>query len=162
MAVDGVATTSFCVDLDTYIGVGSYPIRALLDPYTATTPAGEAPRDFAWAGLVMENFGFDIDALVSATVTRKQAITGIQAAIWEGLYGGGIVLAPSLSDGARSVFDTIMGAQMAATGASVIAEMEGVQDQITTAPIPEPTAGLVFGIGLVIISASRRNGHARR
>lgn len=79
---------AFCVDLDTYIGVGEYDVRAVLDAYSDPSPADERARDFAWAGHVMDRYGYDVDLLVTAVVSRDQAITGVQAAIWEGLYGG--------------------------------------------------------------------------
>jgi len=88
---------SFCVDLDTQISRADYNVRSVLDAYADPSPADETPRDFAWAGHVMDHYGYDIDRLVTSDVSRDQAITGVQAAIWEGLYGGGIVDADSLS-----------------------------------------------------------------
>ena len=159
-----------CVDLDTYITTSAYNVRAVLDPFVDPSPADEAPRDFAWAGFVMNSFGFDVDRLVSATVTRVQAITGVQAALWDGLYGGGIVNEKTLSDGARSVFHMVMasfeplggeveggnGGDYFADGNAQVVDLVGNQDQIFTKPIPEPSAALVFGIGALLVSAARR------
>lgn len=166
-SLDDVRGISYCVDLDTYINVGSFDVRDVLDPATSGSPGFERPRDFAFAGAVMDGFGFDVDMLTGATVTRKQAITGVQAAIWDGIYGGGIVALASLTDGARSVYDRIMSETLGARqqldgpapeGRSVIVEMVGKQDQVFTNPVPEPGAALAFALGALLVrgAASRR------
>ncbi len=155
--IDGEAGVAFCVDLDAYISTSAYDVRALLDPFTSPSPSDETPRDFAWAGHVMESFGLGLDALVSTAITRSQAITGVQAAIWEGIYGGGIVEALSMSTGAQSIFYQIMGSTPGAPqGTSVIVDLAGNQDQIASQPIPEPSAALVFGIGALLVAGVRR------
>lgn len=160
--IDGAAGASFCVDLDTYITTSAYDVRALLDPFTQPSPADETPRDFVWAGHVMENFGLDLNALVSGAVSRSQAITGVQAAIWEGIYGGGIIDVQSLSGGAQSVFDMIMGTNPGASaGRSVIVDLVGNQDQIVSRPIPEPSAALAFGLGALLVAGSRSRSSRR-
>ena len=154
--IDGEAGVAFCVDLDSYITTSAYNVRALLDPFTSPSPADETPRDFAWAGHVMESFGTDVDALVSAAITRAQAITGVQAAIWEGIYGGGIVDVLSISSGAQSVFQQIMDTKPGVPqGTSVIVDLAGNQGQIVSRPIPEPSAALAFGIGTLLIAGVR-------
>lgn len=167
VSLDDARGISYCVDLDTYINVGTFDVRHVLDPYTAGSPPFEAPRNFAFAGSVMDDFGFDVDMLTGSLVTRKQAITGVQAAIWDGIYGGGIVRLSSLSAGARSVYDTIMGETLGLqqlldgpvrSGNSVIVEMVGKQDQVFSNPVPEPGAAFAFALGALIVrgAASRR------
>ncbi len=159
--IDGQAGASFCVDLDTHIGMSAYNVRALLDPFTQPAPPDEEPRDFAWAGHVMESFG-DVGALVSSSLTRKQAITAVQAAIWEGIYGGGVIDVSSLSQGAVSMFDTIMASRPGASrGTSVVVDLVGNQDQIVSRAIPEPSAAVAFGIGTLLV-ASARGRRSRR
>lgn len=150
---------SFCVDVYTAIGVGEYTTRDLLDADSAVAPVGEQARNFAWAGHVMETFGNDVASLVSAGITRAQAITGVQAAIWQGIYGGNTINRYSLSTGARRIFDEIMRSQVDGSGDTWIAEFRGVQDQVfvrPTNPIPEPSAALVFGLGMVVAGSALR------
>jgi len=149
--------TAFCVDLDTHISVGTYETRGVLDAYTSPSPADERPRDFAWAGRVMDTFGRDLSVLTSGVISRDQAITGIQAAIWEGIYAGETVNVASLSSGARTVFEQIMGSEfIMLDGSAVIVELRGHQDQVFSNPVPEPTAAMVFGIGLLIVGGAVR------
>jgi len=162
VSLDTVAdhVASFCVDLDTYIGVGTYTDATVLDAYTdgpGLSPSG--PRDFAWAGHVMTRFGYDVDQLVGGAITRNHAITGVQAAIWEGLYGGAMdtIERSSLSVGARDVFDRIMNEFPGAIdGGALIVDLRSNQDQIIANPVPEPSAALVFGLGTVVASSVMR------
>lgn len=156
VSLDTVAdhVNSFCVDLDTYINIAEYEARDVLEASSTASPSDETPRDFAWAGHVMDGYGSNLDRLVTADVSRDQAITGVQAAIWEGLYGGGVVLASSLSEGARTVYDRIMagpGTVRGVGGRSLVVDLVGAQDQIISNPVPEPSAALVFGLGSVLV-----------
>jgi hypothetical protein len=145
------------VDLDTHISRGVYQVRGVLDAYSDPSPADEAPRDFAWAGHVMDHYGYDVDLLVTSSVSRDQAITGVQAAIWEGIYAGSIVNVDSLSLGARSVFDEIMASGLrVADGPALVIDLVGAQDQIISNPVPEPSAALVFGLGSVLAGTAIR------
>jgi hypothetical protein len=161
VSIEDVAShvPSFCVDVFSTIGVGEYETRDLLDADTAVAPVGEQARNFAWAGHVMQTYGSDIAGLVSGGVTRAQAITGVQAAIWQGIYGGDMINRYSLSTGARSVFDQIMNSQDVGTDDSWIAEFRGSQDQVfvrPTNPIPEPSAALMFGLGTAVAGSVLR------
>jgi hypothetical protein len=149
---------SFCVDVFTSIGVGQYDARGILDADTAVAPAGEGARNFAWAGHVMETFGNDVARLVTAGITRAQAITGVQAAIWQGIYGGNMVSRSSLSLGAQRVYDSILSSRDSGTDNSWIAEFRGNQDQVFggSAPIPEPSAALIFGLGTLVTATVLR------
>lgn len=152
---------AFCVDVDTQITTGSYTVHQVLDAFTSPSPAGEAPRNLAWAGYVMQHFG-DVDLLAVGGITKVQAITGLQAAIWEGLYGGGKIDLNSLSINARQVFQQIMGhanAPLVGSGPLVV-DLRGYQDQIIRGShaVPEPSAALIFGLGTLVVGsvAARR------
>ncbi|HPG26959.1 MAG TPA: hypothetical protein PLW10_15080, partial [Myxococcota bacterium] len=150
---------SYCVDLDTHIGVGTYDARAVLDAFSDASPVGEAPRNLAWAGHVMSQYGHDIDALVGTGLTRQQAITGVQAAIWEGIYGGGVVNASSLSTGARALYRQILASTFDPTGEALVVDLVRAQDQVIdriTPAVPEPSAALVFAVGLGVSGAVLR------
>ncbi len=153
VGLEGVAdhTTSFCVDLYSSIGPGSYTVANVLDAYSSPSPAGETPRNFAWAGHVMENFG-KVDLLVTAGITRDQAITGVQSAIWEGIYGGGKIDRSSLSSGAQQIYDKILATNVTGDGNAVVVDLRGWQDQVIIGsnPVPEPSAALVFGMGTLV------------
>ncbi|MEM9174593.1 MAG: thioester domain-containing protein [Myxococcota bacterium] len=169
VSLDTVAdhVSSFCVDLDTHIGVGTYSGAEVYDAITSPAgPSPSGPRAFAWAGHVMSRFGHDLDPLVGDGITRDHAITGVQAAIWEGLYGGtdDTIDRRSLSSGARSVFDQIMGEWVAmdwqdAPGLdALVVDLPHNQDQILVVsnPVPEPSAALVFGLGTVVVGRFAR------
>ena len=162
VSLEGVAddVASFCVDLDTYISRGSYPTIGVYDAHSAPAGAADAPsgtRDFAWASHVMVTYGHDVDALAADMgVTRDQAITGVQAAIWDRLYGAPIVDASSMSAGARLVFNDIVADHGVADYAKggLIVDLPKNQDQIIVGrpsnAVPEPSAALVFGLGTVV------------
>lgn len=159
VSLEGVANdiNSFCVDVDTYIGVATYDVNNVLDAYRDPSPTGEAERNFSWAGHVMDRYGSRIDSLVDEGTTRTQAITGVQAAIWEGMYEGDIVVADSLSAGARNLYDRILQSPFVVDGQALVVDLNGNQDQIVSAPVPEPSAALIFGLGAVIAgSAAKR------
>lgn len=147
---------SFCVDVFTPIGVGQYDTRGLLDADTAVAPAGERARNFAWAGHVMTTYGQDVARLVTAGITRVQAITGVQAAIWQGIYGGNMISRASLTFGAQRVYDSILASRDNGIDNSWIAEFQGTQDQVFVgprpgaSPVPEPGAALIFGLGTLV------------
>jgi len=158
--------SSFCVDVYTQIGVGQYDARGVLDADTAVAPSGERARNFAWAGHVMESFGANIDALATGGITRSQAITGVQAAIWQGIYGGNTISRSSLSTGARRIYDQIMRSSLVRGNDSYIVELRGRQDQVVrvrppqTNPVPEPSAAVIFGLGTVVAGSVLRRRDA--
>jgi hypothetical protein len=96
--------------------------------------------------------------LVTTGITRVQAITGVQAAIWQGIYGGNMVDRSSLSAGAQTVYDRIMSTQYTGESNSLIVELRLRQDQVITGqnPVPEPSAALVFGFGTLVAGCALR------
>ena len=98
-------------------------------------------------------------ALVGTGLTRQQAITGVQAAIWEGIYGGGVVNASSLSTGARALYRQILASTFDPTGEALVVDLVRAQDQVIdriTPAVPEPSAALVFAVGLGVSGAVLR------
>lgn len=156
VSLEGVANhvEAFCVDLDSTISTGNYTVNQVLDAFSSPSPAGETPRNLAWAGYVMQNFG-GVDLLAVGGITKTQAITGLQAAIWEGIYGGGRIDVTSLSANARSVFEKIMahGQDPLVGNGSLVVDLRGFQDQIIrgSQPVPEPSAALIFGLGIAVV-----------
>lgn len=163
VSVEGIAShvPSFCVDLQTSITVGGYTINQIIDAGTGTSPVGEAARNFAWAGHVMENFG-NVNLLVGDGISRTEAITGVQAAIWEGIYAGTTIDVTSLSLDARRVFDRIMATSIQGDGSALVVDLSGYQDQVILGsnPVPEPSAALVFGLGSVVAGSLIRRRSA--
>jgi hypothetical protein len=160
VTLQGIAdhVSSFCVDLYTSIGPGTYLVNDVLDAYGSASPIGEATRNLAWAGHVVDNFG-NVDLLVAAGITRDQAITGVQAAIWEGIYGGGKIVRSSLSAGAQLVYDRIMATKIQGDGPALVVDLRGWQDQVIRGgsnAVPEPSAALVFGLGTLVAGSLMR------
>ncbi|MEZ4331189.1 MAG: hypothetical protein R3F35_05530 [Myxococcota bacterium] len=161
VSLEGIAShvDAFCVDLDNMIAPGQYTAAQVLDAFSSPSPAGETPRNLAWAGFVMQNFG-EVDGLAVGGITKTQAITGLQAAIWEGIYGGGRVDVSSLSANARSIFEKIMAhANDPLVGdGPLVVDLRGYQDQIIRGghAVPEPTAALVFGLGTAVVAVGTR------
>ncbi|MBK7948981.1 MAG: thioester domain-containing protein [Deltaproteobacteria bacterium] len=152
VTLEGVAShvASFCVDLQTSIAPGTYTVNNVLDAFSSPSPAGEAVRTLAWAGHVIENF--TVASLAVGGITAQQAITGLQAAIWEGIYGGGKIDVTSLSANAQLVFNNILSTQVQGDGPALVVDLRGYQDQVIRggSAVPEPSAALIFGLGSVV------------
>ena len=155
VTLEGVAThvASYCVDLQTSIAPGVYTVNNVLDAFNTPSPTGETPRNLAWAGHVIENFS--VASLAVGGITAQQAITGIQAAIWEGIYGGGKIDVTSLSANARLVYNQILSTKILGDGPALVVDLRGYQDQVIRggSAVPEPSAALVFGLGTVVVGS---------
>ncbi|MDP6977698.1 MAG: PEP-CTERM sorting domain-containing protein [Myxococcota bacterium] len=68
-----------------------------------------------------------------------------------------------MSRGARTVFDQIMTSPFgnANGGTALIVELRGNQDQVFSNPVPEPTAAMVFGVGMLVMSNAARRKQGR-
>lgn len=151
VSLEGVAShvASYCVDLQTSIAPGVYTVNNVLDAFNSPSPAGETPRNLAWAGHVIENFS--VASLAVGGITAQQAITGIQAAIWQGIYGGGKIDVASLSTGAQTVYNKILSTKILGDGPALVVDLRGYQDQVIRgSAVPEPSAALIFGLGTVV------------
>jgi hypothetical protein len=159
--VDGVAGTSFCADLVQYLGAGTYTDFAAYDPANAETQplaAGPPARAFVWAAQIVDRWGNDLGVLASQLgVTQVQAITGVQAAVWEAVYGDAFAAtSSSMSANAFRVFNYVLGARYSGYGDTRLYHSQGRQDQLFTPPVPEPSAMLVFGAGALLLAGALR------
>ena len=154
--VDGVGGTSFCADLSQYVGVGTYTDFVAYDPTAAESQAfaSSPTRRCAWAARIAGHGGNDSGWLSSSLgVTRVQAITGVQAAIWEAVYNGNFTAtAASMSVGAWSAYQHVLGANYSGYGATMLYHSRTRQDQLFTPPVPEPSAMIVFGAGALLVA----------
>jgi len=153
--VDGVAGTSFCADLSQYINVGTYSQFGAYDPAAAESQAfAYSPRRrFVWAAQIADHWGNEIGWLSSNLgVTRVQAITGIQSAIWEAVYNSGFrATSASMSAGAWSAYQYVLGTSYSGYGNTLLYYSRTRQDQLFTPPVPEPSALIVFGAGALLV-----------
>jgi hypothetical protein len=157
--LDGVAGSSFCVDLSQYINRGSFSDFVVYDPTAAEGEAfadGPPQREFTFAAQIVNAWANNIGALASQLgVSEVQVVTGVQAAVWEAVYGDAFAV-NAMSDGAKSVYDFVLGRQYDGYGATVLLYSRTRQDQMFTPPVPEPSAVLLFGAGVLLVGRSLR------
>jgi hypothetical protein len=164
--VDGVVGTSFCADLSQTIGKNTYTNFVATDPAAAESASfatGTPQRKFVFAAKIADRWGNDLGWLqANLGVTETQAITGVQAAIWEAVYGNTFTAtSASMSAGAFQVFEYVLGSRYSDYGHTQLYYSRTNQDQLFTPPIPEPSALLVFGAGALLVGstlARRRQG----
>ena len=154
--VDGVVGTSFCADLSQTIGVSTYTSFAAYDPAAAESAAfatGTPQRKFVFAAKIADRWGNDLGWLqTNLGVTETQAITGVQAAIWEAVYGTAFsATSASMSAGAFQVYQHVLGSKYSDYGRTLLYYSSTKQDQLFTPPIPEPSAMIVFGAGALLV-----------
>ena len=154
--VDGVVGTSFCADLSQTIGVSTYTSFAAYDPAAAESAAfatGTPQRKFVFAAKIADRWGNDLGWLqTNLGVTETQAITGVQAAIWEAVYGNAFAAtSASMSAGAFQVYQHVLGSKYSDYGRTLLYYSSTKQDQLFTPPIPEPSAMIVFGAGALLV-----------
>lgn len=150
--------SSYCVDLDQYLGVETVTPVTLLSP-------SSSPELLAASTLLDDWYG------LSGGYSRTVAITGLQIAIWETYYdygsanlAGGNFQVTSASSQAISFATMILGSLPSTLSAGdldslVLGVMSATrQDQlfISTAPIPEPSSVLLFLIGGAITARAAR------
>ena len=158
--VDGVTGTSFCADLAQYIAKATYTNFVEYDPSAAESEpfaAGPPQRKFAFAAAIVGQWGNDLQWLQDELgVTQVQAITGVQAAVWEAVYGNAFTATSnSMSAGAFSVFNYVLGFQGYSGPRNVkLYYSRTNQDQLFTPPVPEPSAMIVFGAGALLVGRS--------
>jgi hypothetical protein len=155
--VDGVAGTSFCADLLQTISRGTYYDFVAIDPTAAESEgfaAAPPPREFAFAARIASAWSNDIDALAASLgVLKVDAITGVQVAIWEAVYGGAFSVT-SMSDAAWKVYEYVSAADYSGYGDTLLYYSPTRQDQLFTPPVPEPSAMLAFGVGALLVGRS--------
>jgi hypothetical protein len=157
--VDGVEGVSFCADLSQTISTGTYTNFVAYDPAAAESQpfaSGPPAREFAWAAQIADRWANDLDTLVTTLgVSNAQAITGVQAAIWEAVYGDAFAAtAASMSGGAWAVYQHVLGQTYSSYGNTLLYHSPTRQDQLFTPPVPEPSAMFVFGAGALLVGRS--------
>jgi hypothetical protein len=157
--VDGVTGVSFCADLSQYITKATYTSFAAYDPAAAESQpfaSGPPQRSFVWAAQIADRWANDLSQLVTTLgVTNAQAITGVQAAIWEAVYGNAFTAtSSSMSGGAWSVYQYVLGHKYSGYGRTLLYQSPTKQDQLFTPPVPEPSAMFVFGAGALLVGRS--------
>jgi hypothetical protein len=155
--VDGVIGTSFCADLSQVIGKTTYTNFTGYDPVNAGAQSfagGKPARQFAFAATIADEWGNGLGWLESELgVTRVQAITGVQAAVWEAVYGDAFsATSSSMSGGAFRVFEYVLGFKAYdGYGSTQLYYSRTNQDQLFTPPVPEPSAMLAFAAGALLV-----------
>ena len=158
--VDGVVGTSFCADLSQTIGKTTYSNFVANDPAAAQNQAfasGTPKRQFVFAATIADKWGNSLGWLESKLgVTHVQAITGVQAAVWEAVYGNSFTAASSsMSAGAFKAFQYVLGFKgYVGYGKTQLYYSRWNQDQLFTPPVPEPSAMFVFAAGALLVGRS--------
>ncbi len=158
--VDGVQGTSFCADLSQTIGKAAYSNFVAHDPAAAESQsfaAGPPVRKFVFAATIADKWGNSLSWLESHLgVTRVQAITGVQAAVWEAVYGSSFTAtSASMSKGAFAAYEYVLGFNgYNGYGNTALYYSRTNQDQLFTPPVPEPSAMFVFGAGALLVGRS--------
>jgi hypothetical protein len=165
-SVDGVLGTSFCADLLQTISTGTYTDFIAYDPAVAdgmpSLDSPPPPRQFVFAAQISNAWSNDIDALAATLgVLKVEAITGVQTAIWEAVYGDAFSVT-SMSAGAQKAFAYVSGLSYDGYGQTLLYVSGTRQDQLFTPPVPEPSAMLVFGVGAALVGRTlwRRRAQA--
>jgi hypothetical protein len=152
--VDGVTGTSFCTDLLQTISRGTYYDFVAIDPATAESEgfaAAPPPRKFVFAAEISGAWSNNIDALASSLgVLKVDAITGVQVAIWEAVYGDEFSVS-SMTDAAWKVYQHVIHIDYAGYGNTLLFYSPTRQDQLFTPPVPEPSAMLAFSVGALLV-----------
>ncbi len=153
----GVIGTSFCTELTQHIGTGGPWEFTVYDPTVAETAigGGDPSRSFVWAAQISNAWANGLDALDAlAGVTRAEAITGVQLAVWEAVYGDAFTI-NAMTAGTQSVYDYVLH-PYSGYGSTVIVASSVRQDQLFTPPVPEPGAIAVFGLGALLVGEAVR------
>ncbi len=149
--LDGVIGTSFCADLAQVIGKATYTDFVEYDPAAAEGASFANGRKFVLAAQIVDAWSNKLGWLESKLgVTQADAITGIQLAVWEAVYGSAFAV-NFMTLGTQSVYSHVLGANYSSYGSTVLLYSRNKQDQLFTPPIPEPSAMIVFGAGVLLV-----------
>lgn len=147
--VHQIDTFSYCVDIgENFSWNATYPANL-------QAPEG-AYREAAWLVRQFDPFtGSHWSVKPEASAAKSIAMT-LQLAIWETLYKDDF----DPLGGASDLYDAMLASlgQIGSFDASGfwVAQLDGHQDQLVAAPVPEPATMLLMGIGLLGLGAVGR------
>ena len=157
--VNGVLGVSFCTELSQTISTGTFTNFTAYDPAAAEAqPFADGPpeRSFVRAAEIANRWANSLESLVATLgVSNAQAITGVQSAIWEAVYGGAFTAtSASMTAGAWSVYQHVLGQNYSGYGNTMLYHSPTRQDQLFTPPVPEPSAIVAFAAGAALVGRS--------
>jgi hypothetical protein len=152
--LDGALGTSFCVDLRQSIGLGSFEGQVY-------DPSNLGGYDYLSAAAVAHTWANRLGKLAGQLgVDRRDAVTGVQLAIWQTLYDDALVLdlarLGSEHPGSLTALALVSGGNHSAFDREKVVLFRRKQDQVFTPSVPEPSALLCFGAGGLVIGAALR------
>jgi hypothetical protein len=152
--LDGALGTSFCVDLKQSIGLGSFEGEVY-------DPSDLGAYDYLSAAAIAHAWANQLGKLAGQLgVGRRDAITGVQLAIWQTLYDNALVVdrarLGSEHPGSLIALDFVSGGDLSGLGGEKVVLFRRKQDQVFTPSVPEPSALLCFGAGGLVIGAALR------
>jgi hypothetical protein len=165
--LDGAMGVSFCGDLLHSIGLnGAYSASAF--DYALLAP------EYEEAASIANRWSFDLDSL---SASSGDATAGVQLAIWETIYGADFTVTSATSATLAAMNTVLGGLYPDGAGNTVFlnntAGRRDVQNHFFTPetaggggagsnPVPEPTAALLFAVGLCVIQRRSLRGLGQR
>ncbi|HVP30717.1 MAG TPA: hypothetical protein VMW35_16305 [Myxococcota bacterium] len=152
--LDGVAGTSFCVDVLHSLSLGG--------TYQATAESLSGP--YLDAANIAHRWANDLGSMASSLgISLADAASGVQLAVWSSVYDdpnalGTISFGRALTAGEKLAFARANDSSYwTGTGGSVLIRLKDAagsvrQAQIFTPAVPEPTGFVVFGVGSLLIA----------
>jgi len=152
--LDGAMGTSFCVDLRQSIGLGSFEGQV----YDPSDLGGD---DYLSAAAVAHTWANQLGKLANKLgVGRRDAVTGVQLAVWQNLYDDALVVDVARlgreHPGSLIALDFVSAADLSRPDEEKVVLFRRKQDQVFTPSLPEPSALLCFGAGGLVIGAALR------
>lgn len=152
--LDGAMGTSFCVDLRQSIGLGSFEGQVY-------DPSDLGGYDYLSAATIAHAWANRLGKLAGQLgVGRRDAVTGVQLAIWQKLYGDALVVDVARlgreRPGSLIALDFVSGGDLSGVDGEKVVLFRRKQDQVFTPSVPEPSALLCFGAGGLLIGAAVR------
>jgi len=152
--LDGVMGTSFCVDLRQPISVGHFEGEVY-------DPSDLGGHDYLSAAAIAHTWTNQLGELAGQLgVSHRDALTGVQLAIWQDLYDRALALDLARlgreHPGSLLAFQFVSGGDHSGHRGEKVVLFPRNQDQIFTPSVPEPSALLCFGAGGLLIGAVLR------
>jgi len=162
-------SSAYCVDINIGLSAQSYTVEGFSDVSTyndGNYTSNSSGLNAAW---LMNKYSSGL-GYHDYTIGEKQASeAGLQLAIWKALYGDSFepVTTGSFTTSEAMVYYVDYTSDLNSADLSgfsgenfKVAKLDGGQDLLIYDPVPEPTTLLLFGIGLLGISAIGRKRKA--